>query len=418
MLGRRAPLGCAALFLYACDAAPPAANTASALTTAAPLTAAPATANADPAPLATPTTDTTPAPSARDTCPSGMLALGGGEFWLGSPAGKGTSEDRPRFLTHVAPFCLDQHEVTTDSYASCVASGRCTLPHGTQRTCNYGREGRGNHPINCVDWQQAQTFCETRGARLPSELEWEYAARGGSEYRQFSWGNDAPEGRTCWNRNQTCAVESYASGAFGLFDMTGNVWEWTLDWYGLYPWQPSLGHARVYRGGSWSRRFEKWMVATLRNRSPPSEWGSHLGLRCAQRVAADCRFGVGNVSNTCARAVLDVECSPPQKFNGMRCAAPGEPLCSAGSEPSAARGCVLKAGRAPAQSPRQAAEPSVESSRARSSEFDADCLKNQRLRPHAYRLAGGTHAARNALAQSLGCKNRDVGVGWNSVCCP
>jgi formylglycine-generating enzyme required for sulfatase activity len=408
-LCRRAPLACAALFLHACDTAPPAKNIASATALAEPPPRAALSSNSD-------ETGTTRASAASDTCPEGMVAIAGAEFWLGSAKGTGTSEDRPQFLTEVAAYCLDRNEVTTDSYTGCVASGRCTLPHGTQRTCNYGREGRGNHPINCVDWQQAQTFCETRGARLPSELEWEYAARGGSEHRRFSWGNEPPEGRTCWSRNQTCPVGSYASGAFGLFDMTGNVWEWTLDWYGPYPWEPRVGHARVYRGGSWSRRFEKWMVTTLRNRAAPSDWGSHLGFRCARLLAKECPFGAGNVSNTCARPLFDMECTHPRTFNGVRCAAPGEPFCGPGYERVLGRGCVPLPGPAPTQ--RSAAQPETEPTRARSSEFDADCAKHQSPRAHAYRLEGGTHAARNALAQRLNCKNRDVGVGWNSVCCP
>ncbi len=66
-----------------------------------------------------------------------------------------------------------------------------------------------------------------------------------------------------------------------MFDISGNVWEWTDDWYAPYPWPPETGYAKVYRGGSWSRRFEKWMHTRLRDRAKPSDQGAHLGFRCA-----------------------------------------------------------------------------------------------------------------------------------------
>ncbi len=260
-----------------------------------------------------------PPAAPADACPAIMAFVPGGEFWMGSSRRRGGRDEQPRFLTRVADFCLDTYEVTTASYEHCVRSGTCSAPHGSQSRCNYPL--REDHPINCVDWTQADAYCKAQGARLPTELEWEYAARGGAQYFQFSWGFEPPEGRTCWKGSQTCPVGSFAAGAFGLHDMSGNVWEWTSDWFGDYPTPRSSGRAKVFRGGGWSGRFDKWLGTTLRNRSNPERWGSYLGFRCA-RLAQDavCPFGVGDQPGVCRHQVLDAECSDDQTFDGQRCA--------------------------------------------------------------------------------------------------
>jgi formylglycine-generating enzyme required for sulfatase activity len=352
-----------------------------------------------------------------DACPAGTIHVTGGEFWMGSERRRGAREERPRFLTRVADFCLDQYEVTSARYEGCIAAGQCTPPHGSQSTCNHGR--RGDHPINCVDWHQAHAYCTSQGARLPSELEWEYAARGGQKYHPYSWGPEAPDGRTCWKSDHSCAVGSFEAGAFGLHDMSGNVWEWTNDWFGYYPWPNPSGQSKVFRGGGWSRRFDKWMRATLRNRTQPSSWGSHLGFRCARAIQnAECPFGVGSDPGACRHGVVDAECEDPRhQFNGLRCAPPGAPPCGPSHEAIAGHGCVLREGVA-RSARREGSAPEEAPVRARSPEFDPDCQLNQPKRPNAYAIRGGTHAARNTYGASLGCKNRDVGVGWNSACCP
>jgi formylglycine-generating enzyme required for sulfatase activity len=357
-------------------------------------------------------------------CPEGMLEIPGGDFWAGNA---GTEEASPRFLTKLAPFCLDKTEVTTARYRTCVEKGACTSAKRPTHSCNYGREGRGEHPINCVDWEQAAKFCEAEGARLPTEIEWEFAARGGAEQRAYSWGKEAPDGRTCWKHLGTCKVGEFAPGAFGLLDMTGNVWEWTSSWYWAYPWPPLTGHAKSYRGGSWSRRFEKWLDPTLRNRSAPHENGSHLGFRCAAtQRGATCPFGVATPSGgggskdptrpECLHGVVDIECDEETKFNGLRCTRKGAPRCNPGFREEPGHGCVLAT-----EVTGDAGSHSLDLSgvvRARSPEFDEDCAQNRPTRPHAFRFTGGTHEARNLVGQKADCKNRDVGVGWNSSCCP
>ncbi len=348
-------------------------------------------------------------------CPEGMLLIGGGEFWVG---GTFNDEEQPNFLAVVHDFCLHETEVTLAAYQACVQAGACK-PAGAERlTCNQSRsKSRGDHPVNCVDYRQASAYCAWQGARLPSEVEWEYAARGGERQYRYSWGNEDPDGRVCWKRAGTCKVKSFEPGAFGLYDMTGNVWEWTSDWFAPYPWPSLEGHARVYRGGSWSRRFVKWLRPELRNRYPEWQSGSHLGFRCAKTPSdVRCERSPENAER-CLREVKDVKCARGTQFNGVRCARPGEPRCRDGFEERPGYGCVRKGG---APGP-ETLENSVDTqgvSRARSPQFDEDCLKHYPERPRAYRYTGGNHAGRNAVSRKVGCKNRDVGAGWNSTCCP
>ncbi|HEX6764059.1 MAG TPA: SUMF1/EgtB/PvdO family nonheme iron enzyme, partial [Polyangiaceae bacterium] len=282
--------------------------------------------------------------------------------------------------------------------------------------CNFGRTERRFHPMNCVDWESADRYCKTRNARLPTEAEFEYAARGGSEYRTYPWGDAGPDGRACWKHNGTCEVKSFSSGAFGLYDVSGNVWEWTDDWYGPYPFPPVEAFAKVYRGGSFSRRFEKWMNTRLRDRARPSESGAHLGFRCALTPdTSKCPFGVESPGR-CRHGVVERECPDKKTFNGVRCVKEGEPRCERGWTEKEGHGCVLEREIEPEIEDIQASSALV--TRVPSPEFDADCRANQPTRPRAFRFSGGSHAARNLVSKGEGCKNRDVGVGWNSTCCP
>lgn len=337
---------------------------------------------------------------------------------MGSEPGEHFSDDEsPRFLTELAPYCLDETEVTTQAYRECVAKGACQPPVGKQFHCNFRYPDRGEHPINCVSFTQARDYCAARGQRLPSEAEWEFAARGGERYQEYSWGNEPPDGRTCWKRPHSCKVKSFAAGAFGLYDMTGNVWEWVSDYYGPYPWPPLSGFSRVYRGGSWSRRFAKWLHTRLRNRESESFAGSHLGLRCASSPrGVKCPFGAEEASGQCLPGVLERSCPAPRVWNGARCAKPGEPSCKTGWTLTSGHGCVPAEQAAPPSADLEAEKAGV--ARVASPEFEADCRQNFRGRPHAYRYTGGTHRGRNLVSRSAGCKNRDVGVGFNSTCCP
>ncbi len=365
-----------------------------------------------PAPASAPEPDA--AGLAAFACGEGMVTIPGGEAWIGSKRGDGSADEWPRYRTKFPAFCMDKTEVTVAAYGACVASHACTPADAKRVTCTASRPGHDAYPINCVDFAQATAYCGYRGARLPTEAEWEYAASGGDD-RRYAWGDDAPDGRTCWKTNGACPVGSFPEGAFGLLDMTGNVWEWTSDWYGDYPWPPMDGVSKVYRGGSWSRRFDKWMGVRLRNRSEPGLRGSHLGFRCAKTLPdAPCPFGRGE-DGACRHGVLAADCREGRTWNGVRCAPPGETGCGEGHHEVPGHGCVRDEKAA------ETAAPSLDLAgveRARSPEFDADCATFQAPRPHAYRFTGSTHEARTAVVRASGCKNRDVGVGWNSACCP
>ena len=350
-------------------------------------------------------------------CPSTMKLIPGGLFWVGSHQGRSAEEEHPRFQIRIQAFCLDETEVTASKYDACVSTEKCTASRSKRITCTSGKENRADHPMNCIDWHQAKAYCEVHGARLPSEVEWEYAASGGSDTQRYSWGNETPEGRTCWKLHRTCPVGSFAAGDFGLRDMTGNVWEWTADAFGPYPWLASASKTRVYRGGSWSRRFDKWMHNRLRNRFGADRHGSHLGFRCAlsdpKQACASALEGGG-----CARDVIAMECPGGKSFNGVRCAPEGAGPCPAGTTEKRGYGCVRTAAGG-TSSKDDSLQPEIAEVRVlRSPNFDSDCREYQKSRPTAYRLEGGSHRARNAVGRDRSCKNRDVGVGWNSACCP
>jgi formylglycine-generating enzyme required for sulfatase activity len=207
-----------------------------------------------------------------------MVSLPGGTFKMGKRGDTVT----------VQPFSLDATEVTADAYAACVRGGGCTADHPGEWTlygkeftadgrCNYGVIGKGNHPINCVDWNQATAYCRWAGKRLPTEEEWEWAARGQSRGTQYPWGDEEPGSRACWNRSETCAVGSYPAGDApgGIHDLAGNVWEWTASKYAA---NSSL---RVLRGGGFSDDATA-LLASIRGRYDPAPRYNYVGFRCSR----------------------------------------------------------------------------------------------------------------------------------------
>ncbi len=348
-------------------------------------------------------------------CPSGMKEVPGGVFWVGTEREVYDREENPRFSTKVKAFCADEKEVSTQEFESCVQAGKCDALTMNNKTCNRVSKGRGDHPINCITYEQAEQVCRLRGARLPTEIEWEYMARGGAEMRDYPWGSEQPDGHTCWKHAGSCERGSFERGAFGLYDVVGNVWEWTSSWWGRYPWPSPDGNKRVYRGGSWSRRFEKWMRPSLRNRLDPKKAGSHLGVRCVKDdPRAECPYGKTE-DGSCKAGVEEVMCLDRAVWNGVRCALPQDKRrCKPGTHEEDGYGCVRERVSGAVQT--KLDTKSV--MRKRSPQFDADCQENTPQRPHAYRFEGGGHLARNAVGKSMGCKNRDVGVGFNSSCCP
>jgi formylglycine-generating enzyme required for sulfatase activity len=208
-------------------------------------------------------------------------------------------DERPQHPVALDEYCIDRTEVTNEQYRRCVEAGMCEEP-----ACWGGLQfDDPDQPVVCVTWDQAQAYCEWVGGRLPTEAEWEYAARG-PEGLLYPWGNSFAGARlnycdqTCgrarsdpaWNDGQLYAapVGHYPDGASwcGALDLAGNVSEWVGDWHGSYdstpsanPSGPASGHLRVLRGGSWFLTRAETR-ATWRGELGSATWFDDLGFRC------------------------------------------------------------------------------------------------------------------------------------------
>jgi formylglycine-generating enzyme required for sulfatase activity len=232
------------------------------------------------APLAAVLLAASPAAAApRSPCPSGMKRVGGGEFHLAH--GEAAS---------VRSFCMDVTEVTVGAYRRCVDAGACDaekLDCGAAAT--WPKKGAAAHPVNCVDWFEAEAYCKAHGKRLPTEEEWEWAARGGRRSLTFPWGEAPPASRACWDgdgnvkgkgeRKETCPVASHrrARSPDGLDDLAGNVREWTGT---------ELEQYRVLRGGSWGDSLPEFLSSGFRGWNAPDERMELIGFRCVADVGA------------------------------------------------------------------------------------------------------------------------------------
>ncbi len=228
------------------------------------------------------------------------VRIAGGTFLMGSD--DGGSDEKPVHSVTVPTFKMTKTEVTVDQYRACVDEGDCTAPN-TGEYCNWDKPDRGSHPVNCVDWDQAQAFAIWAGGRLPSEAEWEYAARSGGQDWKYPWGD---EEATCaravmidsmdagCGRDSTWPVCSKPSGntTDGLCDMAGNVYEWVQDGYrDSYDgaptdgsaWESPTASARVSRGGSWAR-YAGYLRAAKRDFVVSNMRVSGLGFRLARSV--------------------------------------------------------------------------------------------------------------------------------------
>jgi formylglycine-generating enzyme required for sulfatase activity len=225
-------------------------------------------------------------PAAGGVCGGDMVRIGGGTFSMGS--GDDEEGSSPGNQVTVGRYCLDRTEVTVAAYARCSL---CRRP-ATGGLCNAPGMGKDNHPQNCVSWNDAETYCGWASKRLPTEAEWEFAARRGGTSQPFPWGDARPTPeRACYNRwsseaRGTCAVGRFPDGPFGLADMAGNVWEWVADWYGPFAPNdpratPSNGVGRVMRGGGWTSSRAADLGTSSRAATWPTNRDDYLGFRCA-----------------------------------------------------------------------------------------------------------------------------------------
>jgi iron(II)-dependent oxidoreductase len=233
-----------------------------------------------------------------------MILIPAGTFTMGCVPGDAhcKEDERPPHPVMLGAFYMDATEVTVGEYGKCVDAGRCMRPNADGGICNWGRRTeRNGHPVNCVDWNMAAAYCEWKGGRLPSEAEWEYAARGGHEGWTYPWGGEPADcGRAVMfcNRNKqaggwersTAPVGSKEANGYGLYDMAGNVSEWCSDWFDedYYSRSPSAdpsgapsGRYRVRRGGSWDDA-SSFLRISRRHWLPPDQWIPDVGFRCVR----------------------------------------------------------------------------------------------------------------------------------------
>jgi formylglycine-generating enzyme required for sulfatase activity/serine/threonine protein kinase len=263
-------------------------------------------ASATPSNVAVATATTAPTLLARivDEKNVPMALIPAGEFKMGST--DGDPDEQPVHNVYLDAFYIDVYEVTNARYRACVEAGTCIMPPwnpSDTRSSYYGNPSFANYPVIYITWDKAKAYCEWRKASLPSEAQWEKAARGGLVGMDYPWGNSpavcqkgAPngarfnDGASC-DKADTEAVGSYSPNGYGLFDMAGNVWEWSADWYSatyyssqtafVNPPGPETGEARVVRGGAWYFNALGLRVAT-RGRYPPNS-PYNIGIRCARQ---------------------------------------------------------------------------------------------------------------------------------------
>lgn len=245
-----------------------------------------------------------------------MVLIPGGEFKMGCSPFVGAdvcrTDETPLHDVWIDTFWMDRYEVTNGQYEMCVADGGCTPPELTdvlymgqpqqEWVPYYGEEAYTDYPVVWVDWYQANAYCAWKGKRLPTEAEWEKAARGNSDTRIWPWGDQYPSCaranyRVSINPTVHCVgmptkVGSYPLGLspYWVYDMAGNVWEWVADWYTeeYYSWSPysnptgpSTGTWKSIRGGAYGAGIAMMRTA-FRHTFPVEMIDGFGGFRCAK----------------------------------------------------------------------------------------------------------------------------------------
>jgi formylglycine-generating enzyme required for sulfatase activity len=256
-----------------------------------------ATPSESPTEAGTPTSSA-PLPEITDDKGAVMVLIEAGTFVMGST--RGDLDERPIHSVYLDDYYIDKYEVTNALYEPCVRAGECKSPvraDSFTQSSYYGNPRYNDFPVVYVDWDMAKAYCEWRSADLPTEAQWEKAARASDE-PIYPWGNELDCNKANYtNGSRVCIggttkVGSYESGKspYGVYDMAGNVWEWVADWYSesyygtsissSNPSGPDFGRARVARGGSWTRSMGEIRGANRINYAP-TYFNFDLGFRCA-----------------------------------------------------------------------------------------------------------------------------------------
>lgn len=217
-----------------------------------------------------------------------MVFVPPGEFTMGNTI---LADEMPVHKVTLDAFWMDKYEVSNGAFLVCVRAGSCAQPPAGS---SAGKPATDIYPVTLVSWQDALDYCTWAGKRLPTEAEWEKAARG-ADGRIYPWGNkfDQDLVNSAYNLNlKTVPVDQFPKGVspYGAFNMAGNVWEWTADWYAEDYYQnspknnpagPASGQFRVARGGGYGGT-EAVMRTAKRRYISPDETGGYLGFRCAK----------------------------------------------------------------------------------------------------------------------------------------
>jgi formylglycine-generating enzyme required for sulfatase activity len=235
-----------------------------------------------------------PPPQIIDNQGVAMRLVPAGDFTMGSDGG--FPDEKPVETLYLDAFYIDKYEVTNARYRACVQAGACQPPKKINVTTQVGYFSKpdfDNFPVVNVDWNMALAYCEWRGAQLPTEAEWEKAARG-PDGRTYPWGEDisCEQANYFGCKGSTTAVSSYETGisVFGVFNLAGNVDEWVSSLYMPYPYNeidgredPSASGERVIRGGSWiNSDSDNNVRSARRQKADPSIWTQNLGFRCVR----------------------------------------------------------------------------------------------------------------------------------------
>lgn len=263
--------------------------------------------------------DNGPAPKDLGT----MVTIPAGPVILGSDRPEAMDNERPPHTIHVEDYAIDRYPVTWGEYEEFMAIGGYTQPQWWSEAGWHWREQHhitkprywrsesawATHPVHGVSYYEAEAYARFKGKRLPTEAEWEKAARGGDRHHDYPWGNEAPtphHGNFNHHVGHTTPVNHYSQGQTpqGLYDLFGNVWEWTASWfqgydgfsafpYGGYSQAYFDQHHRVMRGGSWVTR--PWPLRnSFRNWYHPWVREIFVGFRCARSLTAESSPTVNN----------------------------------------------------------------------------------------------------------------------------